>query len=182
MLQERTGWSGRTGGRGRCVDRDARRCGLVHLYAAKSLEIPAVNARRDLDPTGCGDAYRAGFVFGIEPRLSWDDTGRLALLMGHERLHTRDAESPVHPESLLRSLSRLSSYALAYRLALSCSFLFVAGRSRHSAQSDAGNGEIRWSDLHRASYRSRSTARGPSIPSGTNRARPPGLSWMPSAD
>jgi adenosine kinase len=45
-------------------------------------EIPAVTAKQVLDPTGCGDAFRGGLLFGIENSLGWATTGRLASLMG----------------------------------------------------------------------------------------------------
>ncbi|MGH8782800.1 carbohydrate kinase family protein [Paraburkholderia sp.] len=44
--------------------------------------IPAVTAQRVLDPTGCGDAFRGGLLYGIERGLDWATTGRLASLMG----------------------------------------------------------------------------------------------------
>jgi adenosine kinase len=34
------------------------------------------------DPTGCGDAYRAGLLYGLSKRLDWATTGRIASLMG----------------------------------------------------------------------------------------------------
>ncbi len=45
-------------------------------------EIPAVTAKQVLDPTGCGDAFRGGLLYGIEKQLGWATTGRLASLMG----------------------------------------------------------------------------------------------------
>jgi adenosine kinase len=45
-------------------------------------EIPAVPAKQVLDPTGCGDAFRGGLLYGIEKQLGWATTGRLASLMG----------------------------------------------------------------------------------------------------
>jgi adenosine kinase len=48
----------------------------------RRIEIPAVKADAVLDPTGCGDAYRAGLLFGITTGLNWETTGRLASLMG----------------------------------------------------------------------------------------------------
>ncbi|MCC8393940.1 carbohydrate kinase family protein [Paraburkholderia sp. MMS20-SJTR3] len=45
-------------------------------------EIPAVKANQVLDPTGCGDAFRGGLLYGIENGLGWATTGRLASLMG----------------------------------------------------------------------------------------------------
>ncbi len=35
-----------------------------------------------VDPTGCGDAYRAGLIFGLMNGLDWETTGRMASLMG----------------------------------------------------------------------------------------------------
>ncbi|MGH8593047.1 MAG: PfkB family carbohydrate kinase, partial [Gammaproteobacteria bacterium] len=34
------------------------------------------------DPTGCGDAYRAGLLYGLTKRMDWEETGRIASLMG----------------------------------------------------------------------------------------------------
>jgi adenosine kinase len=45
-------------------------------------EIPCVAAAAVVDPTGCGDAYRAGLLFGIVNGYEWPTTGRLASLMG----------------------------------------------------------------------------------------------------
>ncbi len=45
-------------------------------------EIPCVQADQIVDPTGCGDAYRAGLLFGIVNGYDWPTTGRLASLMG----------------------------------------------------------------------------------------------------
>ena len=54
-----------------------------HIYTdGECLEIPSVKPAELLDPTGCGDAYRAGLLFGIKHGLSWSDTGRLASLIG----------------------------------------------------------------------------------------------------
>jgi adenosine kinase len=45
-------------------------------------EIPAVAASAVVDPTGCGDAYRAGLLYGIANGLDWPTSGRLASLLG----------------------------------------------------------------------------------------------------
>lgn len=45
-------------------------------------QIPAVTPREMKDPTGCGDAYRAGLLYGLSNHLDWDTTGRIASLMG----------------------------------------------------------------------------------------------------
>lgn len=53
------------------------------IYADGSRhDIPAVVAERVADPTGCGDAYRAGLLYGLLHGLPWPVTGRIASLMG----------------------------------------------------------------------------------------------------
>jgi adenosine kinase len=44
--------------------------------------IPVVPAAEVVDPTGCGDAYRAGLLYGITSGFDWPTTGRLASLLG----------------------------------------------------------------------------------------------------
>jgi adenosine kinase len=83
LLQQRTGWSAADiasrvkayivtlGPRGSLIHAD----GITH-------EIPPARERQVVDPTGCGDAYRAGLIFGIMKGLDWPTTGRMASLMG----------------------------------------------------------------------------------------------------
>jgi adenosine kinase len=53
------------------------------IYAdGREIEIPAARPSAVTDPTGCGDAYRAGLLFGLMNRLDWETTGRIASLMG----------------------------------------------------------------------------------------------------
>lgn len=44
--------------------------------------IPVVEAKQVLDPTGCGDAYRAGLLYGFMNDLDIQTTGRIASLLG----------------------------------------------------------------------------------------------------
>lgn len=46
------------------------------------IDIPAAAPEAVLDPTGCGDAYRAGLLYGLLHGLPWETTGRIASLMG----------------------------------------------------------------------------------------------------
>jgi adenosine kinase len=48
----------------------------------KIIDIPAARPRAVKDPTGCGDAYRAGLLHGLLSNLGWETTGRIASLMG----------------------------------------------------------------------------------------------------
>ena len=45
-------------------------------------EVPAAKAAALADPTGCGDAYRAGLIYGLQNDMDWETTGRIAALMG----------------------------------------------------------------------------------------------------
>lgn len=64
------------------------------IYTAKELlNIPAVTPERVVDPTGCGDAYRAGLLFGIARKLDWPTTGRLASLLGSLKIAYRGGQN-----------------------------------------------------------------------------------------
>jgi len=54
-----------------------------HIYTDKQrIDIPTAPVSRLNDPTGCGDAYRGGLLFGLMNDLDWGTTGRIAALMG----------------------------------------------------------------------------------------------------
>ncbi|MDH5785408.1 MAG: carbohydrate kinase family protein [Chromatiales bacterium] len=54
-----------------------------HIYTKQHrLEVPAASVREVNDPTGCGDAYRAGLLYGLMNDHDWETTGRIASLMG----------------------------------------------------------------------------------------------------
>jgi adenosine kinase len=48
----------------------------------KKITIPSVEPAAIKDPTGCGDSYRAGILFGLEKGYDWETTGRIASLIG----------------------------------------------------------------------------------------------------
>jgi adenosine kinase len=53
------------------------------IYTRKKVyEIPAAPVANVIDPTGCGDAYRAGLLYGLMNNMDWETTGRIASLMG----------------------------------------------------------------------------------------------------
>ncbi|QWD64261.1 carbohydrate kinase family protein [Polynucleobacter sp. MWH-UH2A] len=55
----------------------------AEIYSGgKCISIPPVPAAKVIDPTGCGDAFRGGLLFGLENGMDWETTGRLASLMG----------------------------------------------------------------------------------------------------
>jgi len=65
---------------------------VIHAGGA-TYAIPAVKPRALVDPTGCGDAYRAGMLFGIGERWDWERTGRLASVMGSLKIASRGAQN-----------------------------------------------------------------------------------------
>jgi adenosine kinase len=55
----------------------------AEIYSgAERIDIPCVTAEQIADPTGCGDAFRAGLLYGLTTDMDWATTGRLASLMG----------------------------------------------------------------------------------------------------
>jgi len=46
------------------------------------IHISAVDIEEARDPTGCGDAFRAGLLYGIARGFDWRTCGQLASLMG----------------------------------------------------------------------------------------------------
>ena len=56
-------------------------------------EIPTLSPTKLVDPTGCGDAYRAGLLYGIGHGWDWDRTGRLASLLGSLKIASRGGQN-----------------------------------------------------------------------------------------
>ena len=56
-------------------------------------ELPAARPRAIMDPTGCGDAYRAGLMTGMQKGLDWPTCGRLAGLMGAIKIGHRGGQN-----------------------------------------------------------------------------------------
>lgn len=53
------------------------------IYTRKgTIEVPAARVSEVRDPTGCGDAFRAGLLYGLSQGMDWEVTGRVASLMG----------------------------------------------------------------------------------------------------
>jgi len=57
------------------------------------IEIPCAKARVLKDPTGCGDAYRAGLVYGIMKGMDWETTGRIASLIGTLKIESEGPQN-----------------------------------------------------------------------------------------
>jgi adenosine kinase len=93
MLAERTGWS--------LTEIAARVQALIvtrgaagsWIYAGgQRHEIPVARAAQLADPTGCGDAYRAGLLYGLQRGLDWPTTGRVASLAGAIKMESHGTQ------------------------------------------------------------------------------------------
>ena len=62
------------------VTRDAE--GSMIYADNQEYTIPIAQPDKVVDPTGCGDAYRAGLLYGLQQDLDWETTGRIASLAG----------------------------------------------------------------------------------------------------
>lgn len=58
-------------------------------------EIPLAKVSAIKDPTGCGDAYRAGLLYGLLNDLDWENTGRIASLMGAIKIESHGTQNHV---------------------------------------------------------------------------------------
>ena len=55
--------------------------------------VPVATARQVIDPTGCGDAYRAGLLYGLVNGMDWETTARLAAVMGALKIENGGAQN-----------------------------------------------------------------------------------------
>ena len=67
--------------------------GSVVFAADKRHEIACVPADQLIDPTGCGDAYRAGLLYGIAHGWDWPSTCRLGSVMGSIKIAQRGGQN-----------------------------------------------------------------------------------------
>jgi adenosine kinase len=103
LMQERTGLT---------LDALARRVkalvvtqgaqGSLILADGERVRIPCVPAARVVDPTGCGDAYRAGLLYGMAQGWNWEQSGRLAAYMGALKVASRGAQNHTLDRAHLR--------------------------------------------------------------------------------
>jgi adenosine kinase len=114
LLQERTGLStGELAARVEAYVVTQGAEGSVVYAGGRRVEIPAVRAAAVVDPTGCGDAYRAGLVYGLVRGLDWETTGRVASLMGAIKIATVGTQ---HHAFTLDEFKDLFNGTFGYRL------------------------------------------------------------------
>jgi adenosine kinase len=106
LLSDRTGWSEE--------DIAARLKALVITRGAEGSTlfeggarqtITAASITRAVDPTGCGDAYRSGLLYGLSEGWSWLDSARLGSVLGAAKIEHAGAQNhPVDRAELGRAL------------------------------------------------------------------------------
>jgi adenosine kinase len=67
--------------------------GSTIYTGGSSIDIAAVPAEAVVDPTGCGDAYRAGLLYGMARDWSWEKSARLASVMGSFKIARRGGQN-----------------------------------------------------------------------------------------
>ena len=67
--------------------------GSVIYTPGSTLSVPCAAPEAVVDPTGCGDAYRAGLIHGLLRGLDWETTGRVASLMGAIKIASRGPQN-----------------------------------------------------------------------------------------
>ena len=58
-----------------------------------AIDVPAVPPDGLVDPTGCGDAYRAGLLYGMARHWEWRKSARLASVMGSIKIAHRGGQN-----------------------------------------------------------------------------------------
>ena len=114
LLVDRTGWTEEeVASRVRALIITHGASGSSILTDGRRVEIPAVTPKAVLDPTGCGDAYRAGLLHGIARGYTWEDTGRLASLLGAIKIaHKGTQNHTFTPASLAEDFRAAFGHAL----------------------------------------------------------------------
>jgi len=67
--------------------------GSIVYTGGRTLTVPCARPEAVVDPTGCGDAYRAGLIHGLLHGLDWETTGRVASLMGAIKIESRGPQN-----------------------------------------------------------------------------------------
>ena len=67
--------------------------GSVVYTGSDKIEIPTVNVDNAVDPTGCGDAYRAGLLLGLQKGWDWQTSGRVGSLIGAIKLQQEGTQN-----------------------------------------------------------------------------------------
>jgi adenosine kinase len=95
LLRQKTGWDARalTERVRALIVTNGAAGSTIHTREDGAIAIPAAPAREVVDPTGCGDAYRAGILHGLMRGKDWLSTGRIASLLGAIKIESRGTQN-----------------------------------------------------------------------------------------
>ena len=94
LVQQKTGWTVRdVTQRVRALIVTLGAGGSVIHTPEGEITIACAKAESVVDPTGCGDAYRAGLIHGLLHGLDWQTTGRIASLLGAIKIESRGTQN-----------------------------------------------------------------------------------------
>jgi adenosine kinase len=66
----------------------------AEIYTSNErFDIPVVGVDQVVDPTGCGDAFRAGMLYGLTHDMDWMTIGRLSSLMGSIKIASQGGQN-----------------------------------------------------------------------------------------
>ena len=77
--------------------------GSAIYTGGKHIDIPLVTADEIVDPTGCGDSYRSGLLYGIQSGFDWETTGRLASLLGAIKIANKGPQNHTFDRSFIEA-------------------------------------------------------------------------------
>jgi adenosine kinase len=123
LLQQKTGWTVRDITRrveALFVTRGPK--GSVIYTLDDEVEIPCAKTSAVVDPTGCGDAYRAGLLHGLLHDFDYQSCGRIAAVMGALKIESRGTQNHrATPEQIVRRVAESFGDDAAAKVALTAS-------------------------------------------------------------
>jgi len=95
LICEKTGWSEAELARAAGTMIVTRGPEGSHLYrkGADREIIEAARVEAPIDPTGCGDAYRAGLLYGLAEGWEWSQSARLGSVMGAVKIESQGPQN-----------------------------------------------------------------------------------------
>jgi adenosine kinase len=123
LLQQKTGWTVRdlTERVEALIVTRGHMGSIIYTHDAQ-FDIPCARASTVVDPTGCGDAYRAGLLHGFLHDLDYETTGRVAAIMGALKIESRGTQNHrATLEQLEQRLAESFGDAAAAKAALTAS-------------------------------------------------------------
>ena len=94
LVQQKTGWTEQqlVGRVAALIVTHGAAGSTIHTRDG-ALRIPAAPVSAVVDPTGCGDAYRAGLIHGLLRGLDWQTTGHIAAVLGAIKIESRGTQN-----------------------------------------------------------------------------------------